>query len=853
VLIGRPRTLRWSLRRGAVLIALTATLVASLIAALIPAAVNGSAAEGTLDAGFGSGGVADGTFPSTLALHGLLRQSSGKLVVAGTVGSGVSGTASPFNFGLSRLSATGSVDTGFGIDGRVTTPLGDAGAAFALAAAIQSDDSIVVGGYVSRSGVVQADLVRYGPDGTLDTGFGTAGVAELALPTGGFVDGLLVQQNGDILISGATLPDRQWFLARVHEDGAPDVGFGTGGITYTGQTADGGYAMLVRGDDSIIATNGTLLARFDGVGKPDAGFGLGGFVPVNFGVGSQAMALAPGPDGSVIVGGGAQPSATRLFAIARYDAAGALDPSFGAAGIVASDLGGASDSVVWDLATDAAGRILAVGASDNAIALVRLTADGAFDGDFGTAGVARLAFGAQTYPDAVLLQPDGQIIVAGAANNMMPVGPWVVAHYAASLPVAVPGAPTAVTAAPGNGRALVSWTAPASDGGSAITGYTAAASSGGFTCTTAGALSCIVTGLSNEADYSFTVTAANIAGDGPASDESNSVVPRVLSATLTSPASPTRVSPLSFDIGFTLPVTGLTTSDLSVSGTATGCVVGDPVGSGASWTVGVSGCSDGTIILQLAAGSVLDPTGAAGPAAPSEAAASLLDRVAPVFTTAATVTLRAGASLPSASAASAVPVTVSWLAADEALGSGLDHYMLEQQLGVGEWTTVALPTPMATGIALTMPSSGSAAYRVTACDAAANCAQTSTGSRTVRITQQTSTLVRWYGYWPAYRAPALSGGSDKFSTGRNASASLTFTGRAIGFVSSKGSARGSARIYIDGKLKTTISLHKTGAAQYRFVVWQLGFASSGRHTIKLEVVGTAGRPRVDLDGFVVLK
>ena len=102
-----------------------------------------------------------------------------------------------------------------------------------------------------------------------------------------------------------------------------------------------------------------------------------------------------------------------------------------------------------------------------------------------------------------------------------------VSSPASATPSTTPTAPRSVSASPGNESVTVSWSAPSSNGGAAITSYTATSSPGGKTCSSA-TTSCTVSGLTNGTSYTFTVTATNVAGTGPASAPSAARVPAII-------------------------------------------------------------------------------------------------------------------------------------------------------------------------------------------------------------------------------------------------------------------------------------------------------------------------------------
>jgi hypothetical protein len=120
------------------------------------------------------------------------------------------------------------------------------------------------------------------------------------------------------------------------------------------------------------------------------------------------------------------------------------------------------------------------------------------------------------------------------------------------------------------------------------------------------------------------------------------------------------------------------------------------------------------------------------------------------------------------------------------------------------------------------------------------------------LPQQTYTALRWKGTWGTATSWQYSAGSVRAATAAGASVSYAFTGRAVAWVTTLGPGRGAAKVYIDGVLVTTIDTNAPSFT-FRHIAFARSWGSSGFHTIRIVVVGTAGHPRVDVDALEVLR
>jgi hypothetical protein len=96
------------------------------------------------------------------------------------------------------------------------------------------------------------------------------------------------------------------------------------------------------------------------------------------------------------------------------------------------------------------------------------------------------------------------------------------------------------------------------------------------------------------------------------------------------------------------------------------------------------------------------------------------------------------------------------------------------------------------------------------------------------------------------------GGKAKWHQTSGVSASLTFSGNRIGWLSRTGPVYGTARVYINGSLASTVNLYSATYTDRR-IVFQRSWSTTATRTIRIVISGTAGHPRVILDQFFVLR
>lgn len=379
---------------------------------LILAGTEVHAAAGSLDPTFGNAGKVVtsisncGTGVCNLDPVGAVLQPDDKIVV------GLSSGASAFSVGAVRYLADGSLDPAFGNGGLAPAV---SGIGLPNAVALQPNGQVIVAGL---TGGTRFTVVRYNANGTLDGTFGSNSLATSpTLPGGeGVGEALLVQTDGKILVAATLLVGHlgapQTALARFNSDGSPDQTFGQGGAELTASTigADGLAELL---DGSILVVDHKAIAQFnpqggvestvtsgtiagsspDGVflddghyfdaeaispfrhsteaevfefnptGTADSAFNNPPFTFVSGVQHASARSTGFQSDGKIVVGGSQCNGGSCVDGLARLNANGSLDSSFGNGGLVTTRFSG-QDFGYDVVLIPSTGDIVAVGGSE---------------------------------------------------------------------------------------------------------------------------------------------------------------------------------------------------------------------------------------------------------------------------------------------------------------------------------------------------------------------------------------------------------------------------------------------------------------------------------------------------------
>ena len=379
---------------------------AFLLALLVVFAVaSAQAAPGDLDTSFGTGGKvvtdfgAGNDYAAAVAI-----QPNGKIVAGGDAQIG-----STLGFAVARYNANGSLDSSFGTGGKVTTGFGGSQGAWIDGIALQKDGKIVAAGQ-GRSGTTAAfGLARYNANGSLDTSFGSGGLVATTFGTGNTrVNGIALQPDGKIVTAGfdKNATEFEFALARYNADGSLDTSFGTGGGKVTtdfGSGIDVAWAVAVQPDGKIVAAGYAFatghpyliaLARYNADGSLDTSFGSGGRVTTAISDRYDlAFAMTLQPDGKIVVVGETRGSTATKYdaAVVRYTPAGALDTTFGSGGKVTTAY--ATDNDGFEaVAVQLNGKIVAGGWTKQGtpplykVSLARYNPNGSLDTTFGVGG-----------------------------------------------------------------------------------------------------------------------------------------------------------------------------------------------------------------------------------------------------------------------------------------------------------------------------------------------------------------------------------------------------------------------------------------------------------------------------------
>jgi uncharacterized delta-60 repeat protein len=333
----------------------------------------------------------------------------------------------------------GDLDPTFGTGGLVQFDYNTTGSGINAIAIDPATGKIIAGGPVN--GNSDGVVMRLNFNGSLDTTFATSGFQIINTGTSNFVTDIAVRQDGRIIaVGGGGTIDTPLPVVRLNANGSLDDSFAGDGIA---ELDVGGFAIgtavALQTDNKIVVTfrdtgiSGGFefaVARVTSAGALDATFNAAGVVPgvANFdptGNMDQVNDVAVQTDGRIVLVGEINnsgfPSNTN-FGVVRFNANGTVNTGFGTGGLAQIDFDGGADTA-YAVVIQPDGKILVAGSAERAgqsrtdMAVVRLNTNGTPDTTFDGDGELRVPFSGAAVAYDILLQTDGRFVLAGSQQE----------------------------------------------------------------------------------------------------------------------------------------------------------------------------------------------------------------------------------------------------------------------------------------------------------------------------------------------------------------------------------------------------------------------------------------------------
>ncbi len=380
--------------------------------------------NGTPDTAFGNNGSLTTDIGNVEFSKQILLQSDGKFIVGGTTFNSVNSSTSVF---LARYNTNGTLDTTFNTNGKRVFSYTGLNEFYNVE--MQADGKIVFVFSSYESSVPKLNIVKINSNSTLDTSFGTNGIAKISAPNN-FGNGskrFKIQNDGKLFILSATYQmvnnssNNNLLLVRLNANATLDTSFNSSGFQefsfFTNGDVGGDFSfignqVLVSGNtEETLVLNKIGLAKFNTTGTLDLSFDGDGkaFYFFPYAAYDESNCSVIQNDGKIIIAGTSYVNQNNILSACRYNADGSIDTSFAENGFFKFNT--RLFDGIKSIKVDSNGKILI--AVNNSATVIRLNSNGTFDGSFGIGGFATITTGFSFLNDMKVL-PDNSILVVGS-------------------------------------------------------------------------------------------------------------------------------------------------------------------------------------------------------------------------------------------------------------------------------------------------------------------------------------------------------------------------------------------------------------------------------------------------------